>query len=955
MTTETRRIQFDFVARDRGVKRQTQETSKAFEDMNTSVEGGAGKMGKLGSAGMKLGPVLAAVGAAAALVGPAIAKGLDAQDATAKFTAQLGLTATESQRIGGVAGKLYSNAYGESMDDVRGAITEVIRNMDGMRTASEADLKATTARAMDLATVMDEEVGRVTAAVSQIMRTGLAKNSREAFDIMARGAQLGANKAQDLADTLEEYSVHFKNMGLSGKQAMGLIVQGLQAGGRNADLVADTIKEFSIEAVAGGTRVSKGFKSLGLDARQMSAAFGKGGGSASHALDVVLDRLRAIKDPVKRNAVAIELFGTKAEDMGQALYALDPSSAVKGMGNLAGATDKAGKAMGDTAKSKLTAFKRSIEMNLTNAAGKAIVATQKLGGELSKGFKLGDSGKARGDVQKLGAAFRSAADWSKKHLVPALKDLGRWVKTELLPATRKFVDLYGKDALAAFKDVTKTIKDNRQNLQSLGRAMGTVVTVATRYLIPTFGFIAGSTLRGLAKGLSLLIRSVANTWGAFRKLQSIVGQVAAHVTRVFLAMVTKVVTAAAKAFGWVPGLGGKLRSAAKSVQNFSRDTNKWLDNINKRKDVQLRVFGKYHVNPDGSVVAKHAAGGPIRGPGGPTSDDVPILASAGEHMWTAREVNAVGGHGSMKRLRALARAGLLQGFATGGPVGVSVSAPTRGEMSSRVWRPLNSGLSRMSDTLSTALSRVLAKLYSAMAGGNGVVRAARSMIGYPYSWGGGGKGGPSRGIGRGANTYGFDCSGLTEYAWWKGARTSIGGTTYSQHPGSRRISSPRPGALGFPHMGHVMLASDRPGYVIQAPFTGSHVQEVRRSAPDWRWPKNARFYAGGEVKRLGEDYAGGFAGQRSGARVVGIAGDPGRRFQHRGAGGPVSAHVPYVVGEHGPEIITPARSGTVHPAGSTVVQVDVHVGHALASKREIADEVLSALRTAKRGGVNVKV
>ena len=43
--------------------------------------------------------------------------------------------------------------------------------------------------------------------------------------------------------------------------------------------------------------------------------------------------------------------------------------------------------------------------------------------------------------------------------------------------------------------------------------------------------------------------------------------------------------------------------------------------------------------------------------------------------------------------------------------------------------------------------------------------------GTPYSWGGGGLKGPSKGIGRGANTVGFDCSGLVQYAFgqigWK--------------------------------------------------------------------------------------------------------------------------------------------------------------------------------------------
>jgi cell wall-associated NlpC family hydrolase len=46
-----------------------------------------------------------------------------------------------------------------------------------------------------------------------------------------------------------------------------------------------------------------------------------------------------------------------------------------------------------------------------------------------------------------------------------------------------------------------------------------------------------------------------------------------------------------------------------------------------------------------------------------------------------------------------------------------------------------------------------------------VIRRAGSQIGVPYSWGGGSLTGPSRGIDDGANTVGFDCSGLTRYAF----------------------------------------------------------------------------------------------------------------------------------------------------------------------------------------------
>jgi SLT domain-containing protein len=60
---------------------------------------------------------------------------------------------------------------------------------------------------------------------------------------------------------------------------------------------------------------------------------------------------------------------------------------------------------------------------------------------------------------------------------------------------------------------------------------------------------------------------------------------------------------------------------------------------------------------------KLAAGGPVYGPGGPKDDLVPIMASAGEHMWTAEEVAKAGGHGAMYAMRKA-----IRGYASGGEV-----------------------------------------------------------------------------------------------------------------------------------------------------------------------------------------------------------------------------------------------------------------------------------------------
>ena len=59
------------------------------------------------------------------------------------------------------------------------------------------------------------------------------------------------------------------------------------------------------------------------------------------------------------------------------------------------------------------------------------------------------------------------------------------------------------------------------------------------------------------------------------------------------------------------------------------------------------------------------------------------------------------------------------------------------------------------------------------------IAAARSQQGVAYSWGGGGSNGPSYGIAPDTQVWGFDCSGLTQYAYAQ-AGIQIGGTSRDQ-------------------------------------------------------------------------------------------------------------------------------------------------------------------------------
>lgn len=107
--------------------------------------------------------------------------------------------------------------------------------------------------------------------------------------------------------------------------------------------------------------------------------------------------------------------------------------------------------------------------------------------------------------------------------------------------------------------------------------------------------------------------------------------------------------------------------------------------------------------------------------------------------------------------------------------------------------------------------------------------AAIGQLGTPFSWGGGSSSGPTRGIGRGALTTGFDCSGLTMYAWSR-AGVRLGHYTGAQFRQGRRVplGGLRTGDLLFFGGGsgdptHVGLYLHG-GVMIHAPKTGDVVR-----------------------------------------------------------------------------------------------------------------------------------
>lgn len=549
---------------------------QAGEGFADGTESGAEPTGgKLSGLVSKMGPMLVAgVAAVGALAGAALMKGLtgamEQETAVDKLQAQLGASDEMARDYGKVAGKLYADGFGEGYGDIAEAIKQASQNGLIYEDATQAEIEALTRDLMTVSDVLDQDLGMTSQAVGAMLRNGLAKDANEAFDILTRGVQQGVDKAGDLMETFQEYSTLFRDLGIDAGTATGLLSQGLKAGARDADFVADALKEFAIRGQDASETSKAAFEMIGLNAEEMTRKVASGGPEAAQALDEVLDGLRGMEDPVAKNAAAVGLFGTKAEDLGDALFALDPSTAVQGLGDIAGATEKLGEAYDNPAQ-KIENFKRRGLQALTDFVGGTVIPMIERFVK-SEGFQRFVAGAQQAMdtfigwvqaawptvqatigtvIEAIVSAAMGLADFWSNTLQPALQTVGDYLATNLGPVVQALGGFFSQVVLPAIQAVA-------------GFIGGT--------LVPIFATVAKFVLGVVVKALQTLAKFIFGT----------VIPVVSRIAATFISVATTVGQWVGRIVGFVLGIPGRiagtisglwngLRSGIRSAADWVRD------------------------------------------------------------------------------------------------------------------------------------------------------------------------------------------------------------------------------------------------------------------------------------------------------------------------------------------------------------------------------------------------
>lgn len=279
---------------------------------------------------------------------------------------QTGMSTAEVAKFSSEMDDLYKHNYGESMEDIADAMAIVAQNS---KETDPTKIKDLTKNALMLQKAFDFDVNETMRAANMLVDQ-FGVTGKEAFNLIAQGAQNGLNKNGDLLDSINEYGVHYRQMGYSAEEFFNSLQNGTDAGTFSVDKLGDAMKEFGIKAKDGSKSTAEAFESIGLagensgqSVNDLFAKFAEGGDSAKQATSEVLSALFSMDDKVAQDAAGVALFGTMWEDLG--------ADGVKALMDVNGEADKTAQTMKDIdavqygdVGSQLTELGRTIETDL---------------------------------------------------------------------------------------------------------------------------------------------------------------------------------------------------------------------------------------------------------------------------------------------------------------------------------------------------------------------------------------------------------------------------------------------------------------------------------------------------------------------------------------------------------------------------------------------------------------
>ena len=382
-TTEVMRMRYKIEESNRIAQEGFNKVVEALKQTKKEANNTESAFDKLAGT---LGTVKAAV---AGFVSFEAMKGLvtSASDWTAAmnhFRAATGASFKDMKQYGESAKAVFNEGIGETPLEVATAMAKIGQNTQ----VSGKNLEKLTKSALALQKTFDWDPTELTRATDMAYKQW-GMSHTETMGLLAKGAQMGLDKNQNLLDSMNEYAVHFKKIGMSGEDMIKVFAAVGKQGVFDFDKAGDALKEFSIRAIDGSDSTVGAYVQLGLNADKMAKQIAKGGPTAKRTFATILESIKSVKDPVKQGAIVVALFGTMWEDMGKkAIFALNDTKG--SLGNVKGALSEIERLQYNDATTAFKALGRTINTELAGVAGSAVNKLRDSLNQLRESGKLKD-------------------------------------------------------------------------------------------------------------------------------------------------------------------------------------------------------------------------------------------------------------------------------------------------------------------------------------------------------------------------------------------------------------------------------------------------------------------------------------------------------------------------------------------------------------------------------------
>lgn len=229
------------------------------------------------------------------------------------------------------------------------------------------------------------------------------------------------------------------------------------------------------------------------------------------------------------------------------------------------------------------------------------------------GFAEKEGQTAAGKAEILKNQFGELQEKVGEKLLPVmnkLADTGLRVVDffdNLSPGAQKAIEVVGGLLLVVFA-ITKATQAWTAVQEALDVAMDAnpiglvVLAVAALAAGVIYAYHHSETFRDIVQGA---FHGVSEAAGF---MKDVVTSVIRFVVNEFLGAVDLIVGGAAKAFGWVPGIGDDLRRAAKQVEAFRDQVNAALDGIHSEKNIRITADANVSLL---QLKGARAGGGPV--------------------------------------------------------------------------------------------------------------------------------------------------------------------------------------------------------------------------------------------------------------------------------------------------------------------------------------------------------